>query len=312
MLTAIVILLISFVLLKYSAELLVHGAKGLSLALGIPAAFVGSILVAFGTSAPELIVNLVAAHQNHTEFALGNVAGSNVANLLVGFGICGCFGTLLIDFSKFRYELLYLLFSSFLLLGGLHFSGGLTLWLALLFIVLLLFYVGHLLQHFKSHSDELEECDTRLGTSLLWLLLGAGLLYAGGHYVVESALKIGGLLGVSDVLLGLTVVAVGTSIPDIMASLVAFRKGENEIAIGNLLGSNILNILVVLSATVLVSGAKLESSGSINLNFLFAGLGALMICLLARFKKPLRLGAGIIMLLAYLGIMAFNVLSNIS
>ena len=114
-------------MLKYSAELLVHGAKGLSLALGIPAAFVGSILVAFGTSAPELIVNLVAAHQNHTEFALGNVAGSNVANLLVGFGLCSCLGVLVIDFSKFRYELLYLTFSSFLLLGGLYFFGGANL-----------------------------------------------------------------------------------------------------------------------------------------------------------------------------------------
>ena len=148
--------------------------------------------------------------------------------------------------------------------------------------------------------------------SLLWLLLGAGLLFAGGHYVVESALKIGGLLGISDVLLGLTVVAVGTSIPDIMASVVAFRKGENEIAIGNLLGSNILNILVVLSATVLVSGSTLLSSVDLNLNFLFAGLGALMVCGLAWCKKPLRQGLGITMLVAYLGIMAFNIMSNLS
>ena len=312
MLTEIIILLISFVLLKYSAELLVHGAQGLSLALGIPAAFVGSILVAFGTSAPELIVNLVAAHQNHTEFALGNVAGSNVANLLVGFGICGCLGVLIIDFSKFRYELLYLVFSSFLLLGGLYFFGYLSLPLAIIFVVLLLFYIGHLLQHFKTHTEELEDCDSSLPLSLLWLVLGAGLLYAGGHFAVKSALAIGGLLGVSEVLLGLTVVAIGTSIPDIMASVVAFRKGQVEIAVGNLLGSNILNILVVLSATVLVSGSRLVGSVDLNINYLFAGLGALLICGLGLFKKALGRTLGVCMLMAYLGILIFNIQRNLS
>ena len=248
----IFLLLLGCGLLLAGATWLVKGASEIGEALKIPKAIVGLSLVAFGTSAPELIVNLIAAYQGETELALANVSGSNLTNLLIGFGLCGLLSGLIISWPKFVYDLWALVLSATLPLVILLTRGHLPVWSVFFFGAGIIAYIITIRQRFKNQRPEAtKENHTYVIWSTLLFLTGAGLLYGGGHLVLEGAVAIAAVLKIDTSLVGLTIVAAGTSIPDAVASIVAARRGEHDIAIGNLLGSNIANILVVLSGTLL-------------------------------------------------------------
>lgn len=248
----IFLLLLGCGLLLAGAIWLVKGASEIAMALKIPKAIVGLSLVAFGTSAPELIVNLIAAYQGETELALANVSGSNLTNLLIGFGLCGLLSGLIISWPKFVYDLWALVLSATLPLVILLTRGHLPLWSVFFFGAGIIAYIITIRQRFKNQRHEAtKENHRHVIWSTLLFLIGAGFLYGGGHLVLEGAVAIATVLKIDTSLVGLTIVAAGTSIPDAVASIVAARRGEHDIAIGNLLGSNIANILVVLSGTLL-------------------------------------------------------------
>lgn len=247
-------MLLGFVALYYGAEWLVEGAVSIAAQLNISKVVAGVILVAFGTSAPELFVNCIAAVRGEASFALSNISGSNLANLMIGFGACAVLTQLATQSHKFRTELITFILAP-LALFVIMFAMGATVpaWALLILFVGFGYYIY--LTSARMHNDEEngDEATLPLARAILWFLLGVGLLYIGGDVTVRQAIAIGEALNISETILGLTVVALGTSIPDITASIVAAREGENEIAVGNLLGSNIFNVLFVIPMTLLVS-----------------------------------------------------------
>lgn len=250
-------MLLGFGALYFGAEWLVEGAVSIAKHLRISKVVAGVILVAFGTSAPELFVNVIAAIRSQSSFALSNVSGSNLANLLIGFGICAILVQLPVRVDQFRTDLALFAFAPFIVFIIMTFMGAtLPVWTLFIFFSAFSLYLLQTRSRLREGLDDDDDDGDVLpfANSLFWFVVGCGLLYLGGESTVRQAITIGNYYGISEAILGLTVVALGTSIPDITASIVAARAGENEIATGNLLGSNIFNVLFVLPMTLLFSG----------------------------------------------------------
>lgn len=306
------------ILLYLGASWLVRGASEIALVLKIPKAIVGLSFVALGTSAPELIVNLIAAYRGETGFALTNISGSNLTNLLVGFGLCGVISGLLIHWRTFLYDLSALVLSALLpvlimlLYGG---SPQLPLWSVLPLGAGLLAYLWTL----KRRSKDLEaenngtKPNRHPGISFAVFFLGALTLYGGGRLVLDGAIKIAAEFEIDTSLLGLTIVAAGTSIPDAIASIVAARRGEHDLAVGNLLGSNIANVLMVITGTLLAGWVGNNTTiidGNnplIVLDYLFIAATSLtFFAIAARWERITRSG-GILMIVTYLCYMGLRI-----
>ncbi len=258
---------IGAILLLWGAERLVDGAQILAIVFQLPKSVVGLTLVAFGTSAPELFVNVYAAAHGDSELALANVAGSNLANLCIGLGVCAIMGGIAIRRLDFRIDLIVFALSPLLVLVILLIDGGDTLpfWSCLPLTGLAVYYALSL----RGRDDVSEELDlTQTGKPTASLPVGLGLfglgilaLYFGGQFTVESAKTLAAACGIREEIVGLTVVALLTSLPDIAATWSAARRGENGIAVGNILGSNISNIILVLNATLMTVGFSGAKSG---------------------------------------------------
>ncbi len=293
-------------LLLAGANWLVKGASNIAVALNIPKAIVGLSLVAFGTSAPELIVNLIAAYKGETQFALANVSGSNLTNLLVGFGLCGLVSGLSIPWNKFALDLWALVLSAAIPLVILLMHGHLPFWWSVpAFGVGIIAYILTIRQRFKNQTPEAtDKSNAHVIWSVLLFLVGAGLLYGGGHLVLEGAVAIAETLKIDTALVGLTIVAAGTSIPDAVASIIAARRGEHEIAVGNLLGSNIANILVVLSGTLLAARlgtgvVRLDADWLAKVDYGAVISASIVFFLIAAYRGRIGRVSGTLMILAF-------------
>lgn len=310
MILSVFLMLLGFACLYYGAEWLVEGAIQLALILKISKVVVGLVLVAFGTSSPELFVNLIAALSGRTGFALSNVSGSNLTNLCVGFGVCALVGILMVDKVKFGIDLLFFSVGPIIVLLFMILTpnNSLPLWSAVPLLVLFAVYLLLIQTRAKAEvTDEAELVDKSLGRGLFWFLLGLGVLYAGGELVVRSAVSIGETLGISETVLGLTVVAFGTSIPDTMASIAAVRKGETDIAVGNLLGSNIFNILLVLGATLVFAWSGLMIDPNIVMDYTAVSLSAILFIGLIFFSPRVSRAGGGLLLFLYVAYIVYRV-----
>lgn len=273
----IALFLLGFVLLYYGAEWLVAGAAAIATHFNASKSVVGLTLVAFGTSAPEMVVNVFAAE--NPRLALSNIAGSNLTNLCIGFGLSAFVGSVLVERRRFGVDLGVLVLAPAIVLGA-FLLGSIarpslpyeTVWI--LMSVLGVYIV--LLARRRDGDQPFEEDkanvdpDPRSNVVRHMLEFGVGcvLLYLGGDLVYRNALALAVSWDVPEQIIGLTLVACGTSIPDVTASVVAVRRKEHEIAAGNLIGSNISNILVVLTATMLVSGKSLQGAGDILVDYI--------------------------------------------
>ena len=307
------------VILFFGAHWLVRGAMTVATALGIPKTVIGLTLVAFGTSAPELFVNVIAGWSGKTDIALANVSGSNLTNICVGFGVCSLAACVVVDWKAFKADCLMVVASAALILGFLFFtvSAELPFWALAPLVGLLAVYLVSL--RWRKNAPE-ENGDNGITTTKLVLhsglfLLGVAALYCGGEILLNGAVETADRMGMPPSLVGLTIIAAGTSIPDTIASLVAARQGEHGIAVGNLLGSNISNVLVVLSATLLASQANsstwtsLGTGGDVYLVYdylMVAAVSMVFLLLAARFGKITR-SWGVVFLLAYFGYMGYRV-----
>jgi len=254
----VVLICIGFVLLYKGGDFLVTGAAGIAQKKNIPAVIVGVTLVAFGTSAPELFFNIISALHGNAEFALSNVSGSNLINICVGIGISGLVAVLPINRRQFAKDLAFLLGGPllivvFILLSG---RGALVLWHGLALLGGFAVYILLTRQELTRHHNMLSEADrvcVDASCKREWgiFFLGGVMLYLGGEIIFRNAMAIVERLQVSESLVGLTVIAVGTSIPDCAASIIAVTKNQKGIAVGNILGSNVFNIFLVLGATIL-------------------------------------------------------------
>lgn len=240
-------------LLVFGGDMLVKGAVNLSLRLGITPLVVGLTVVAFGTSAPEMIVSLSAAWRGATDLALGNVVGSNIANVLVILGAAAIFSPIVTRGHDLRESWAMMMAASVLLIGLASFGSLGRIDGMVLLAVMALIIWRQLATARPEDVDEIEGAalGARWKQIILWLVLGLVLLPVGADLLVRGATDIARAFGVTEVVIGLTLVAIGTSLPELAASVAAALRGRSDMALGNVVGSNIFNILSILGVTAL-------------------------------------------------------------
>ncbi|MGY3792705.1 calcium/sodium antiporter [uncultured Aquimarina sp.] len=296
MIQSILFVVIGFVLLVVGGEYLVRSSVALSFRLKLSKMVIGLTVVSFATSAPELLVSLQAALGGSADLSLSNVIGSNIANIGLVLGITALIGPLAIDkdFYKFNWPVMVLL--SLVLYVFLDNDGVLTRIEGGVLLGSLLVYMFLLIKRARKQADSsVEDVDDSLESvsnfkMILWLLIGGVALYFGSELLVEGAKDIATRMGVSEAVIGLTMVAVGTSVPELAASVIAALKQEKAISLGNLIGSNIFNIASVLGVTSLIQPISVTDTRLMNID-IFWMLGFAMILLpLAFIPKKMVLG----------------------
>ena len=308
------LLLIGFLVLIKGADWLVIGASSLARKHNVSDLAIGLTVVAFGTSAPEMVVNVFSAIQGHQDIAFGNVIGSNNFNLFVILGIAGLIAPIAVQSSTVYREiplsllaviLLFFLANDFFLSDKLLLSriDGLIL---LAMFALFLFYVKN---QVGKDIKEPEEPHKQYTNLRIWGLILAGLtgLVAGGRLVVDNAINIATDFGISEKIIGLTIVAAGTSLPELATSVVAAVKKNNDIAVGNIIGSNIFNIFLILGVSSLINPLKYDRSFNGDIYFLAAGTVVLFILMFTGRRKKLDRWEAAILLSSFIFFTAFFV-----
>ncbi len=296
---SILLLAVGFIMLVKGADWFVDGAAGIASRFGIPQLVIGLTIVAMGTSAPEAAVSITAALKGNAGITIGNVLGSNILNVLIILGVTSLIRPLAVKHSTVRYEIPFMIAVSVLLLAlgstdsQVRLLEGLTLWAAFIAYLVYLYFMSK-----KGGDDEEEIRQMSLPMQLFGLAVGMGLIIWGSDISVDSATEIARLFGISERFIGLTIVALGTSLPELVTSVMAARKGNADIAIGNIVGSNIFNILFVIGCTVLIT--PVAFSENFRVDAVVAILAAVFLWLCVLFDKKLDRREGAFMLAAYL------------
>lgn len=294
------ILIIGFVILIKGADFFVAGASGIAERFRIPPIIIGLTIVAFGTSAPEAAISISAGLKGSAGISIGNVLGSNIMNVLLILGITACIVPLKVELQTVRFEIPFTIFISLILVLSGSLSGRLDLVSGLIFWALFIFFLARLFRQAKAERENERVCPHK--QQPVWLLtlvtlLGLAAVAWGSNLTVDSASAIAKYFGMSDRLIGLTIVAFGTSLPELVTSVTAARKNQADIAIGNIVGSNIFNILFVLGTTALITTVPYTSRFIVDGVICVAVMVLLWLCV---FKtKELKRWGGILFLVCY-------------
>jgi len=284
-------------MLVKGADWFVDGTSGLARKMGIPQLVVGLTIVAMGTSAPEAAVSVSAALKNNAGIAIGNVVGSNILNILIILGVTAVITSVAIQKSTLKVEIPYMLIITLVLVimgaldGKISFFEGIILWILFIGYLIYLFLMA------KNGKEESEEVNKSVWKLILYTIIGIVIVVWGSNITVDSATKIAEMIGMSERFIGLTIVAFGTSLPELVTSVTAARKGNADIAIGNIVGSNIFNVLFIIGTTALITPVP-YASGFIIDGIIAIAAGALLWVSVFR-KLELRRPWGIVMLVAY-------------
>ena len=298
-----VLLAVGFVMLIKGADWFVDGAASLAAKFGIPQLVIGLTIVAMGTSAPEAAVSISAALQDNAGITIGNVVGSNILSVLVILGLASVIIPIAVKKSTIRYEIPFTIFVTVVLavLGlwdnKISRLEGIILWV--LFIV----YLAYLFVMTKKGDADAEENESKLDKvwkMVIFILIGGGLIVFGSDVTVDAATKIAGYFGMTDRLIGLTIVALGTSLPELITSVTAAKKGNADIAIGNIVGSNIFNILFVVGTTALITPVVYAQNFIVDSIVAVVAMVLLWLLVINKDKKLKRWG-GVILLIGYVG-----------
>lgn len=305
---------VGIALLYYGAEYLIKGGVSIALKMQVSTLVIGLTLVAFGTSMPEFVVSADAAIKGAQgvagagDISIGNVVGSNICNIALILGLCAVIRPLPVNKQFLKNEVWWMLGSAILLAVFHYFFQGLSRWAGAIFLLGIIAFTclsyrsGRKLEMQKSQEEKAAEIQENagkmlpVGLSLVLVIGGLLALVGGGKLFVNSAVLIAQLMGISEAVIGLTIVAVGTSMPELATSVVAAIKGENDIAIANVVGSNIFNILAILGVAPLIAPIK---SAGISMIDMYTMLGISI--LLIAFMKPLKINRwmGAIFLVIY-------------
>lgn len=299
MILQIFILIVGFVFLVKGADWFVDGAASIARKMGIPQLVVGLTIVAMGTSMPEAAVSITAALNGNAGITVGNIIGSNILNILIILGVTAVITNVAIQKSTLYYEIPFMIGITVVMMafgitgGAITFFEGVILW------ALFIAFLGYLfIMSRKGGTDEEESTnDISVWKCILFIIIGGLLVVKGSDFAVSGASEIARYFGMSDRFIGLTIVALGTSLPELVTSVTAARKGNADIAIGNIVGSNIFNILFVIGTTALICDVPFESKFVID-NIIAILCGALLWIGTIRHKE-LRRPCGIVMLLCY-------------
>lgn len=299
---AYIILVIGFIILVKCADIFVDGSSKLAKTLGISPLIIGLTIVAFGTSAPEATVSIISSIEGRNGIAVGNIIGSNICNILLVLGISSLFKPLKANkeiLSKdFPFLLLtYFLFLIFIIIDFFITPNNINLSSkeGLLFIVILFLYFYNLIKSHKENNSIKEKIPFKI-SYLFNILFGLFGTILGGNAVVDAATYIASSFGVSEHLIGLTIVAVGTSLPELVTSVVATIKGENDLAIGNVIGSNIINILFILGVSSIIRPLLVDFN--ILIDLIIMSIAGLIVYLFCK-KNDLNRNKGFLMILLY-------------
>jgi len=306
----IVLFVLGFALLVKGADMLVDGSVAMAKRLRVSNLIIGLTIVSFGTSLPEMIVNLFASAQGNTNLAIANILGSNVANILLILGVSAIIlplavsrGTVWreIPFSLLAVVVLGILANDRLLNGSgvnlISRSDGMVL---MVFLVIFLYYIYNTAKNERKRKFANHNNGPGVAHSLLFLGFGLASLIVGGRWVVDGAIQIAGLLGVSTTLIGVTIVAIGTSLPELVTSAVAAYKGNAELAVGNAVGSNIFNIFWILGLSALIRPIPFAESVNFDVLFVIFATLLLFIWMFIGEKRILKRWQGGLFLFSYI------------
>lgn len=304
------LVVIGFVMLVKGADWFVDGAAGIAERFGIPQLVIGLTIVAMGTSAPEAAVSISAAFKGNADITVGNVVGSNILNILIILGLTAVIVAVPVQKSTIRYEIPFMIGITVLLLAlGMvgndinRLEGGIF-WL--LFIVYL-YYLFRMTKNQKPAEEEEKKEKENVWKLLIFLVLGIALVVLGSDVTVDAATALAKIMGLSDKFIGLTIIALGTSLPELVTSVSAARKGKADIAIGNIVGSNIVNILFVIGTTALITPVPFASGFGIDT--IIATLTAILLLLCVVKTKKLTRPGGVVMLLGYAAYFVYLMMS---
>ena len=290
-------LLFGFVLLIKGSEFFVDGAAGIAVRFGIPQMVIGLTIVAMGTSAPEAAVSITAAIGGNADITVGNIVGSNILNVLLILGIASVIVSIAVEKASIRYDIPYMIFCSVLLLfqgydGKIGIVDGVVLWIAFLVYLFYLFMQARK----RRDAEETIPCES-IWKLILFCVGGIVAILLGSRLAVYGATEMARLYGISERVIGLTIVALGTSLPELFTSVTAARKGNAEIAIGNIVGSNIFNILFISGTTAFIRVVPYERRFLFDTIVMIATGIILLVCVLKKHKLT-RVG-GMLMLFCY-------------
>lgn len=274
------LLLSGFVLLILGGHWLLKAAVGLSLRLMIPRIIIGMTVVSFATSAPELIVSLNSALEGHADIALGNVIGSNIANLGLVLGIVTILTTIGVEKSFYKTDWPVMMIASIMLYVFIAFDGVLERYEGIILLVSLIVFLVYLLK-FQEKAVVVDEVvvqkEMSIPVILIFLVLGGIGLWSGSELLIKGAVNLANDFGVSERVIGVTIISIGTSIPELAASIIAIIKKEKAISIGNLIGSNIFNILAVLGITSIITPITVQDDHLLTSDIIWMLVLALMV-----------------------------------
>lgn len=314
-----ILFIVGFFLLIKGADLMVDGASSIAKKLRIPSIVIGLTIVAFGTSAPEFIVNIFASFQGSTEIAIGNILGSNIANILLILGISATIypivakkNTVLKEIPLSLLAIIALgLMANDKLIDGASFSAISRIdgFILLLFFIIFLYYTFSIATSSKEKISEDIEVFSN-SKSILFIILGLIGLTIGGKWIVDGAIKIAEIFKISESLIGLTVVAIGTSLPELATSAIAAYKKQSDIAIGNVVGSNIFNIFWILGASAVIRPLPFNSNSNPDIIMTIIASLILFIAMFIGKKLTIQRWQGILMILLYIAYMVFLVMTK--
>lgn len=299
LLVELILLVIGFTMLVKGADWFVEGASGLAEKFGIPQIVIGLTIVAMGTSMPEAAVSIAAALKGSAEITIGNVVGSNIMNILVILGLTAMVAKVAVGESTIKYEIPFVILVTFVLMilgntgGEIALAEGVSLWI---FFLGYFYYLWKLAMDNKPEEEEVPE-DKPIWKVLLGIIIGVVLIVWGSDISVEAASNMARTFGLSERLIGLTIVAFGTSLPELVTSVAAAKKGKADIAIGNIVGSNIFNILFVVGTTALVTPVTFAPNFMIDSVVSIVAAGFLWLFVFK--KKHLDKKNGVIFLVGY-------------
>jgi cation:H+ antiporter len=308
----LVIFIVGLVVLSWSADRFVYGASALAKNIGVSPMMIGLTIVAMGSSAPEIVVSATASFDGNTDTAVGNALGSNITNIALVLGITALFKPLMVSSTTLKRELPVLLTITLLAVYFLSDSNLSNVEGIILISLFVLVIVGMAALSFKVDKNDplIAETETELphgvetSTAVFWVVVGLILLPLSAHFLVESAVDIARHFGISELVIGLTIIAIGTSLPELAASIAGVMKGEDDLALGNIIGSNIFNLLAVLAMPGLIAPGLIDANAANRDALVMLGLTILLFAFCFSIRGPRRIsriegGAFVAIFLAY-------------
>ncbi len=319
MVYSILILVLGFIILIKGADFLVSGSSSLAKRFNVSELAIGLTIVAFGTSTPELVVNTIASINDYDDVVLGNIIGSNIFNLLLILGLTGIIFPINVQkntvWKEIPYSLLAVVVLILLANDVFLFNAGsnvLSHFDGIIMLIFFFLFLGYIFFSMKKeqNAESSQTKELSLKKSIIYIVLGLSGLIVGGRFVVNNAVEIARALSVSEKLIGLTIVSIGTSLPELVTSLVAALKKKADLAIGNVIGSNIFNIFLILGVSSIISPVNYSSSFNFDVALLLLATIFLLVAMFTGVRKKLDRWEAIVLFLVFVGYLIYLIIKK--